>query len=65
MMLKRFCVIQLKNNSLQKADRNNQLARYLETKGMSWENCVGICTGGAPSMVGSITGFTSLAKKEK
>ena len=26
--------------------------------------CVGICTDGCPSMVGSVKGFVSLAKKE-
>jgi hypothetical protein len=33
-------------------------------KQMSWENCVGIYTDGAPSMVGSIRGLASLIKKE-
>jgi hypothetical protein len=40
------------------------LSSYLETKGLSWENCVGICTDGAPSVVGSIRVHTSLVKKE-
>ena len=31
--------------------------------GLTWEYCVGICTDGAPSMVGSIKGFVTLAKK--
>jgi hypothetical protein len=34
-------------------------------KQMVWENCVGICTDGIPSVVGSIRSFASLAKKEK
>jgi hypothetical protein len=37
----------------------NVLSSYLET------NCVGICTDGALSMVGSIRGFASLVKKKK
>jgi hypothetical protein len=37
----------------------------LETKGLSSENCVGICTDGAPSIVGSIRGFASLVKKKE
>jgi hypothetical protein len=41
------------------------LSSYLETKGLSWENCVGIYTGGAPSMVGSITDFAYLVKKKQ
>jgi hypothetical protein len=31
---------------------------------VSWENHIGICTDGTPSVVGSIRGFTSLVKKE-
>ena len=31
---------------------------------MSWLNCVGICTDGALSMLGSLKGFTTLARKE-
>jgi hypothetical protein len=38
------------------------LSSYLETKGLSWRNCVGICTDGAPSMVGSMKGFACLGK---
>jgi hypothetical protein len=32
---------------------------------MPWENCVGICTDGAPSVVGSVRCFASLVKKKK
>lgn len=42
----------------------NILSSYLETRGLSWKDCVGICTDGAPSMVGSIKGFASLLKQE-
>jgi hypothetical protein len=42
----------------------NVLSSYLETKGLSLENCVGICTGGSPSVVCSIRGLASLVKKE-
>ena len=31
---------------------------------MSWQNCVGICTDGARSILGSLKGFTTLARKE-
>ena len=37
---------------------------FMKENNFSWLNCVGICTDGAPSMVGSIKGFTTLAKKE-
>ena len=30
------------------------LSSYLETLGLSWSGCVGICTDGAPSMISSI-----------
>jgi hypothetical protein len=43
----------------------NVLSSYLETKGLSLENCAGICTDGAPSIVGSIRSFASLVKKKK
>jgi hypothetical protein len=42
----------------------NVLSSYLETKCLSWENSVVICSDGAPSVVGSITGFASLVEKE-
>jgi hypothetical protein len=38
----------------------NVLSSYLETKCLSWENCEGICTVAATSMVGSIRGLGSL-----
>ena len=40
------------------------LNKYLKETKLSWKQCVGICTDGAPSMVGSIKGFVSLAKRE-
>jgi hypothetical protein len=40
------------------------LSSYPETKGLSWEKCVGIFTDGTPSMFGSIRGIASLVKKE-
>ena len=39
------------------------LGKYLEENGLTWKECVGVCTDGAPSMVGSIKGFVSLVKK--
>uniref|UniRef100_A0A0L8GVG6 Uncharacterized protein n=1 Tax=Octopus bimaculoides TaxID=37653 RepID=A0A0L8GVG6_OCTBM len=36
------------------------LSVYLEKWILSWNSCVGICTDGAPSMMGSIKGFVSL-----
>ena len=36
---------------------------FFTTEGLSWENVVGICTNGAPAMLGSRSGFLELAKK--
>jgi hypothetical protein len=40
------------------------LSSYLESCGLSWSRCVGICTDGAPSMIGSIKGFVTLVKEK-
>ena len=32
---------------------------------LSWKSCIGICTDGAPSMVGSLKGFTTLVKERQ
>lgn len=37
---------------------------YLQSVDLTWKSCVGICTDGAPSMVGTVKGFVSLVKKE-
>ena len=34
---------------------------FFTTEGLSWENVVGICTDGAPVMLGSRSGFLKLA----
>ncbi len=40
------------------------LSTYLEKWKLSWKSCIGICTDGAPSMVGCIKGFASLVKQQ-
>jgi hypothetical protein len=42
----------------------NVLSLYLKTKDLSWEKCIGICTDGAPSVVGSIRGLASHVEKK-
>ncbi|XP_067120967.1 zinc finger BED domain-containing protein 5-like [Centruroides vittatus] len=37
---------------------------YFNTNGLSWKSCVRVCTDGAPTMIGTIKGFVSYAKKE-
>jgi hypothetical protein len=40
----------------------NILSSYLESCGLSWNQCVGICTDGARSMIRSVKGFVTLIK---
>lgn len=40
------------------------VTEYLVEMDLTWKLCVGICTDGCPSMVGSVKGFVSLVKKE-
>ena len=42
----------------------NILNDYLDKWQLSWKSCVGICTDGAPSMVGCIKGLVSFIKKK-
>ncbi len=42
----------------------NILSSYLESCGLSWKGCVGICTDGVPSMTGSVQGFVSHVKEK-
>ena len=37
---------------------------YLEHCELKWKNCVGICTDGAPSMIGCLKDFVFIAQKE-
>ena len=41
------------------------LNNYLKKWELSWKSCVGICTDGAPSMVGCLKGFTALVKEKQ
>ena len=41
------------------------LNNYLVKWDLSWKSCIGICTDGAPSMVGSLKGFTTLVKERQ
>jgi hypothetical protein len=57
-----FCCKELPETSTGQ-DMFNVLSLYLETKYLSWEKCIGICTDGAPSVIGSIRGFALMLKK--
>lgn len=37
---------------------------YFNTNGLCWKSCVGVCTDGVPSMVGTIKALVSYTKKE-
>ena len=37
---------------------------YFKKWNLSWKSCVGVCTDGAPSMVGSIKGLASFVKQQ-
>ncbi len=43
----------------------NILSSYLESCDLSWNQCVGICTDGAPTIIGSVQGFVSRVKEKK
>ncbi len=46
-----FCCKELPE-TIKGHDAFNILSSYLESCGLSWNRCVGICTDGAPSMIG-------------
>jgi hypothetical protein len=37
---------------------------YFNSHDLSWKSCISICMGGAPSMLGSLKGFVTLAKQK-
>ena len=41
----------------------NVLDAYLKSSDLSWTDCIGICTDGAPSMTGSVKGFVTLVQE--
>ena len=57
-----LCCLELTERSTGQ-DVFDSISSYFEQFKISWELCVGICTDGAPSMVGSLKGFVTLAKK--
>ncbi|KAI5152134.1 zinc finger BED domain-containing protein 5/7/8/9 [Enteropsectra breve] len=44
------------------AEIYNAVSTYLGKNDISWANCKGICTDGAPAMVGSVKGFIAFVK---
>ena len=39
-------------------------SEYLEQGGLTWENCISVCTDGAAAMVGCMKGFVSRVKEK-
>lgn len=42
----------------------NLVNNYFTTANISWKFCLSVCTDGCPSMIGHLTGFLALVKKE-
>jgi hypothetical protein len=60
-----FCCCKELSETTKGQDIFNILSFYLESCGLSRNQCVGICTDGAPSMIGSIKGSATLIKVKK
>ena len=45
-------------------DGYDALNSRLESCELTWQNCVGICTDGAPAMTGNVKGLVSLAQQQ-
>ncbi|XP_068246786.1 SCAN domain-containing protein 3-like [Palaemon carinicauda] len=58
-----FCCKELKETTTGN-DIFSTFSEYLKSVGLTWQSCVGICTDGAPAIIGSIKGFVSLVKRE-
>jgi len=57
-----FCCKELQETT-KGQDIYDVLNSYLQSCEMTWENCIGICTDGAPAMTGNIKGFVSLVRQ--
>jgi hypothetical protein len=62
--MENFCCCKELPETTKGQDIFNILSSYLESCGLSWSRCVGICTGGGSSMIGSIKGFVTLVKEK-
>uniref|UniRef100_K7G2A6 DUF4371 domain-containing protein n=1 Tax=Pelodiscus sinensis TaxID=13735 RepID=K7G2A6_PELSI len=62
--MENYCCCKELPETTEGQDIFNILSSYLEPYGLSWSQCIGICTDGAPSMIGSIKGFVTLVKEK-
>jgi hypothetical protein len=56
-IMENFCCCKELPETTKGQDIFNILFSYLESCGLSWSRCVGICTDGAPSIISSIKEF--------
>ena len=54
----------LQSNVMKAEDVFKFVASYFDGKGIQWEKLVGICTDGAPTMLGSQSGFVTKIKQK-
>ncbi|XP_068219693.1 zinc finger BED domain-containing protein 5-like [Palaemon carinicauda] len=59
-----FCCKELKETTTGN-DIFTTLSEFLKSVGLTWQSCVGICTDGAPAMIGLIKGFVSLVERKQ
>jgi hypothetical protein len=52
------------NSILKGSDVLSAIDIFFDQNGLSWKNVVGVCTDGAPAMLGLRLGFVSLAKNK-
>ncbi|KAL4104213.1 hypothetical protein QTP88_019522 [Uroleucon formosanum] len=52
------------NSTSKGSDVLSAIDIFFDQNGLSWKNVVGVCTDGAPAMLGSRSGFVSLAKNK-
>jgi hypothetical protein len=62
--MENFCCCKELPETTKGQDIFNILSSYLESCGLSWSRCVGICTDTAPSMIGPVKGFVTLVKEK-
>ena len=64
-MKKEFLFCETLDESTKGEDVMQKLTEFFESEGLDWGNLCGICTDGAPAMLGSQSGFvTRVIQKE-
>jgi hypothetical protein len=63
-IIEMFCSCKEMTEITKGQDIFNILSSYLEFCGLSWNQCAGICTDVAPSVIGRVKGFVTLVKEK-